>query len=272
MKNALSIDLEDWFCVYNLSKVITKKDWDNYELRVVESTTRILDIFSKHKVEATFFVLGWVAERVPELIREVEARGHEIASHGYSHTLLTQMSPQEFEDDLKKALEVTKKCTNSEILGFRAPSFTITQKTMWAIDILAKHGFRYDSSIYPIRIHPDYGIPNGSLNIYPIHSSLMEFPMSCAEFGGIRIPCSGGGYFRMFPYSMTKALLKRCNKQNRPAIFYLHSWEVDPLQPRVKVNPIKGFRHYFNLDKTIDRLNRLLSDFEFTSVRKTLNL
>ena len=272
MINALSIDLEDWFCVYNFSKVIKKEDWDKYELRVVKNTERILDLLEKHKTEATFFVLGWIAERVPVLIREIEERGHEIASHGYSHTLLTKMTPAAFEQDLRKAIEVTKKCINSEIVGFRAPSFTITKKTMWAIDILKKHGFRYDSSIFPISIHPDYGVRNGSLSIHSINSSMIEFPLSCVEVMGMRIPCGGGGYFRMYPFSMTRWFFKRCNEENRPAIFYLHSWEIDPSQPKIKLNWFRKFRHYYNLDKTLDKLDRLLSEFEFTSVRKVLDL
>jgi len=143
---------------------------------------------------------------------------------------------------------------------------------MWAIDILKAHGFRYDSSIFPIRLHPDYGIPDGSLSIYPLNSSLIEFPLSCVEIMGMRIPCSGGGYFRLFPYSLTRLLIRQCNRENRPAIFYLHSWEVDPQQPRIKLNWLKYFRHYYNLDKSIERLNRLLSEFEFTTVRKVLGL
>ena len=272
MLNAFSIDLEDWFCVHNFSKVIKKEDWKKYELRVENNTRCILDLLTKHNTEATFFVLGWIAERVPELIREIEERGHEIASHGYSHTLLTEMTPAAFEQDLRKAIEVTKKCINSEIVGFRAPSFSITKKTMWAIDILKKYGFRYDSSIFPISLHPDYGVRNSSLSIHYINSSMVEFPLSCVEIMGLRIPCSGGGYFRVFPYSMTKRLLKSCNEQNRPAIFYLHSWEIDPDQPKVKLNWLRKFRHYYNLDKTAAKLDRLLSDFEFTSVRKVLNL
>jgi len=270
--NALSIDLEDWFCVYNLSKVIKKEDWHKYELRVVDNTNRILELLAKHNTHATFFVLGWIAERVPDLIHEIEKQGHEIASHGYSHTLLTEMTPESFEKDIQKALDVTKNCISSEIIGFRAPSFSITQKTMWAIDILKNHGFRYDSSIFPISLHPDYGVPHGSLSIYPLNSSLIEFPLSCVEIMGMRIPCSGGGYFRLFPYSLTRLLIRQCNRENRPAIFYLHSWEVDPQQPRIKLNWLKYFRHYYNLDKSIERLNRLLSEFEFTTVRKVLGL
>ena len=166
MINALSIDLEDWFCAYNLR--IKIEDWPTCELRVEANTRRILELLAKHDTRATFFVLGWIAERVPDLVREIEQRGHEIATHGYSHTVLTEMTPEAFEMDLCRALAVTQPCISQAILGFRAPSFSVTRKTLWALDILAKHGIKYDSSIFPISYHPDYGIPDASLAIHPI--------------------------------------------------------------------------------------------------------
>jgi polysaccharide deacetylase family protein (PEP-CTERM system associated) len=272
MRNALSIDLEDWFCVYNFNEVIGKEDWDKCELRVVESTQRLLEVMSKHNTHATFFVLGWVAERVPALIEEIEKLGHEIACHGYSHTVLTQMTPESFELDIQRALKVTKQAVQSEIIGYRAPSFTVTKRTMWAIDILARNEFRYDSSIFPISYHPDYGIPNADLSVFQHDSSLIEFPMTCVKLFGVRIPCSGGAPFRIFPYSISKTLLRRCNSEGRPGIFYLHPWEVDPGQPRVNLPWSKRFRHYYNLNKTLSRFDRLLADFEFTTIRRVLDL
>jgi len=272
MINALSIDLEDWFCVYNLSKVIKKEDWGNYELRIEQSTHRILELLAAHGTKATFFVLGWIAEHVPHLVSEIEQQGHEIASHGYSHSVLFEMTPESFEKDLLKALEVTKACTKSEIVGFRAPSFSITENTKWALDILANNGFRYDSSIFPITFHPDYGIPDAPLAIYKVNSMLTEFPLTCTEIFGRRIPCCGGGYFRIFPYTMTKFLLRQCNAQGRPAIFYLHPWEFDLDQPRVKLSWQKTFRHYYNLRKTLGRFSRLLRDFEFAPVKEVLGI
>lgn len=268
MKNALSIDLEDWFCAYNLR--IKTEDWGQRELRVVENTRRILDLLAKHDTPATFFVLGWIAERVPDLIREVEQQGHEIATHGYSHTVLTEMTPEVFETDLTRALQVTKACVSQEILGFRAPSFSITSKTLWALDILAKHGLKYDSSIFPLSYHPDYGIPDASLSIHQI-GAMTEVPLSCAEVLGKKIPCSGGGYFRVFPYPLTTFLMRRCHREGRPVIFYLHPWEVDPGQPRMNMPLSKKFRHYFNLDKTMDRLDQLLTEFEFVPIKELLN-
>lgn len=269
MINALSIDLEDWFAAYNLR--INFRDWDKQDFRVVESTYKLLDLFSKHQVHGTFFVLGWVAEHAPDLICEVEQRGHEIATHGYSHTLITQMTPAEFEADIVKALAVTQPLVQHPIRGFRAPSFTITAKTLWALDILVKHGIQYDSSIFPINFHPDYGIPDAPLDIHP-RQGLIEVPLSVAEVMGRRLPCSGGGYFRLLPYTLTERLMHRCNSQGRPVIFYLHPWEVDPGQPRQPLVWSKRLRHYYNLDKTLSRLDKLLSRFQFVPIKELLAL
>lgn len=267
MKNAMTVDLEDWFCAYNLR--IKTQDWDKQELRVVDNTRRILDLLSKHNTQATFFVLGWIAERAPDLVREIEQRGHEIATHGYSHTVLTEMTPDAFDADLTRALKVTRACVQQDITGFRAPSFTITGKTLWALDILARHGIQYDSSVFPIGFHPDYGIADAELSIHPL-GALTEVPMSVADLFGRKIPCSGGGYFRVIPYAVTRFLMRQCNRQGRPVIFYLHPWETDPGQPRVKLSPSKSFRHYFNLDKTMRRLDQLLTDFEFAPIKEIL--
>lgn len=269
MLNAMSIDLEDWFCAYNLR--IQIGDWDKQELRVANNTQYLLDLLDAHQVKATFFVLGWMAERVPDLVRQVEQRGHEIATHGYSHTVLTDMTPESFELDLEKALRVTSACIHEPILGFRAPSFTITRQTLWALDILSKHGIKYDSSIFPIGFHPDYGIADTPLSIHTI-GAITEVPMSVAHILGRRIPCSGGGYFRVLPYWATKFLMQQCNREGRPIIFYLHPWEVDPGQPRHEMPLTKRFRHYINLDKTLGRLDHLLTDFEFAPVKKVLGL
>lgn len=269
MKNALSIDLEDWFCAYNLR--IGVEEWGQRELRIVPNTHRLLDLLDKHSVSATFFVLGWFAEHAPDLVREIAARGHEIATHGYSHTVLTAMSPAEFEADLCRALDVTVACSRQPVLGFRAPSFTVTGKTLWALDVLAQHGLKYDSSIFPVSFHPDYGIPNASPGIHA-RGAITEVPMSIARVLGRNIPCSGGGYFRVFPYAVTRFLLRRCNREGRPVVFYLHPWEVDPGQPRVKMSRTRAFRHYINLDKTLGRLDHLLADFEFVPIRQILGI
>jgi polysaccharide deacetylase family protein (PEP-CTERM system associated) len=271
MKNVMSVDVEDWFCVYNLSRLIPYADWDKCESRVERNTLRLLEIFRRHDIEATFFVLGWIADRFPDLVKEIERGGHEVATHGYSHRLLTFMQPGEFRADLERSLEVLAKATSQKVRGFRAPSFSLTRKTLWAVDILRECGIRYDSSVFPVRFHPDYGIADADLRPHELGEGLTELPMSVAEVFGRRIPCCGGGYFRVYPYAVTRQLMRRCNQQGRPVIFYLHPWETDPGQPRVEGMPwSKALRHYNNLGKTESRLERLLGDFSFTSVRKLI--
>jgi polysaccharide deacetylase family protein (PEP-CTERM system associated) len=275
VKNALSIDLEDWFCVHNLNGVIGRDDWDKCDLRVRANTMRILDLLERRHVRATFFILGWVAEREPDLIREVEARGHEIGVHGYNHLLLTEITPEEFDADLNRALEaIAKAGVKATPIGFRAPSFSMVEKTKdWALSTLEKYGFRYDSSVFPVGFHPDYGIPNAPLSPYKITDKLYEFPMSVLELYGRRLPFCGGGYFRLFPYAYTRFCMRKVNEQGRAAVFYLHPWELDPDQPRIKnLSALRKFRHYHNLDQTERRLSRLIEDFEFTTVREVLQL
>jgi polysaccharide deacetylase family protein (PEP-CTERM system associated) len=271
MRNVMSVDVEDWFCVHNLSRLIPYADWDKCESRVERSTGLLLDLFGKYGVEATFFVLGWVADRFPDLVREIERRGHEVATHGYSHQLLTFMQPEDFRADLEQSLAALAKTTSQEVRGFRAPSFSLTNRTLWAVDILRESGIHYDSSVFPVGFHPDYGIGDADLWPHRLAEGLTELPMGVAEVLGRRIPCSGGGYFRLYPYAVTRALMRRCNQQGRPVMFYLHPWEADPAQPRVPGLPwSKRFRHYNNLDRTEERLERLLDDFAFTSARQLI--
>ncbi|HUW33551.1 MAG TPA: XrtA system polysaccharide deacetylase [Planctomycetota bacterium] len=274
IRNAMTVDLEDWFNVYNLNQAIRREDWAACELRVVASATRLLDMFDRHKVRATFFVLGYIAERVPEIVREVAARGHEIAAHGYSHAVLTEMQPEEFDRDMARTLEILRGTCGitGEIIGFRAPSFTIVKSTFWALDILARHGIKYDSSVFPIGFHPDYGIVDAPLAPYKITPEITEFPLSVIEVFGKRLPCSGGAYFRIFPYLYFKYAIRKVNAAARPFVFYVHPWEVDPNQPYLKISLGKRFRHYYNLGKTEKRLDRLLSDFRFTTMREVLGL
>jgi len=265
--NGLSFDIEDWFCANNLG--IPYERWDEKELRVETNTLRLLDILDAHAAKGTFFVLGWIAERVPDMVREIERRGHEVATHGYGHVLLTRMTPEDFERDLQHALEVTQPLLQQPILGFRAPSFTVTGATLWAYDILQRHGLRYDSSVFPVGFHPDYGIADAPLEIHR-RNGMMEVPLSCVEFGSKRIPSSGGGYFRILPYRASRWLMRVCNAQGRPVIFYLHPWELDPGQPRSPMSASKRLRHYINLTRTEQRLHRLLSDFPFVPIKELL--
>ena len=193
MLNGLSIDVEDWFCVYNLSAVIKREDWDKCESRVVKNTERILNVLREYNTKATFFILGWIAERYPEIIHKIDEAGHEIATHGYAHHLLTSLTPEVFEEDLVRSLTVLRKHTQQEIIGFRAPSFTMTKETYWTLEILEKHGIKYDSSVFPIGFHPDYGVKESPLTPYHISSKIIEFPLGCAEVFGLRLPCHWPG-------------------------------------------------------------------------------
>ncbi len=273
MKNAISIDLEDWFCAFNMSRFIRRDEWGTCDLRVAANTARILHILDDHQVHATFFVLGWIAEQVPGLIKDIAAAGHEIATHGYDHLLLTASTEAKFEYDLKKGIDAIRACgIETPVIGYRAPSFTIVNDTRWALRVLEKFDIRYDSSVFPIGFHPDYGIADASLAPYKITDRIVEFPMSCVELFGRRLPCSGGAYFRLFPYAYTRWCLNRINAEGRPVVFYVHPWELDPGQPRIPLPLTKRLRHYYGLGKTEGKLRRLMDDFEFTTIREVLSL
>jgi polysaccharide deacetylase family protein (PEP-CTERM system associated) len=273
MINALSFDLEDWFCVNNLRMIIKQEAWHLQEQRIVENTRRILNLLARYNIQATFFVLGWIAEKSPELVREIDDQGHEIATHGYSHKMLTEMEPADFDNDIGHALAITKSLISSKIIGYRAPTFSLTEKTLWATDILLHHGIEYDSSIFPMSFMTAYdSIPGLSPWPFRFKNGLIEFPLSCAEKFSLRIPCSGGCFFRALPYSVTRNLLRGINKAGHPFMFYLHPWEVDPGQPRKRMPVVDSVRHYINLDKTYDRLERLIRDFRFTSTKKVLGI
>jgi polysaccharide deacetylase family protein (PEP-CTERM system associated) len=273
MENALSIDLEDWFCVSNMRTIVPPADWDRQEMRIVRNSLALLDLLDRQGRKATFFVLGWIAERLPDLIGRIAEKGHEIATHGYSHRLLTEMTPREFEADLRRALDVTEPLAGREVVGFRAPTFSLTDKTLWAPDILLRNGIRYDSSVFPMSFNNDYrGVPNLSLDVFRFPNGLIEFPLGCAPILGLRVPFAGGCFFRALPYTLTKWLVRRCNRAGRAVIFYLHPWEIDLGQPRMALPRIASLRHYLNLHKTLGRLTGLLEDFDFTSARKVLKV
>ena len=261
--NAFSVDLEDWFCVANMEKVFPRDSWESIPLRVESSSRLLLEILESAGVKATFFVLGWIAERCPELIERIYEAGHEIAVHGYAHARIAALDPTDFEADLDRALDaVSRIVPRSAIRGYRAPSFSIMEKTSWALDVLASRGLRYDSSIFPAAGHPDYGWAEVSPEIHRLSNGLLEFPMT---------PGVGGGYFRLLPYFLTRRLIRRANNDGRPAVFYVHPWELDVEQPRVKLPATKRFRHYVNLRRTSARLRRLLSDFKFTTLSEVLD-
>lgn len=272
MINALSVDVEDWFCTRNVNSVLKFEDWPGCQPRIAQNLEVILRLLEKHQTRATFFVLGWIAEKFPALIREVEKSGHEIACHGYSHRLLTSLTAAEFEQELAKSLAAIRACVSKTVIGFRAPSFSVTPSTLWALDILTRNGMRYDSSVFPLGHHPDYGVPDAPRKPYQILPNLWEFPLSTLEFFSFRIPVSGGAYFRLLPYPVTRRAIRKLNREQIPVVFYLHPWELDPEQPRVAMSRFRQFRQYYNLHKTRDRLERLLLDFEFTTVRDVLGL
>jgi len=272
--NAMSVDVEDYFHVAALSEAISRDDWDSMNARVDANTRRLLDLFDRSRTSATFFVLGWVAERHPALVREIHDRGHEIACHGFSHQLVYQQTPAEFREETRKSKAILEDLTGQPVEGYRAASYSITPQSLWALDILCEEGFVYDSSIFPVR-HDLYGMPGAQRFPHmlraPGGAEIAEFPPSTARLFGQNLPAAGGGYFRLYPYAFSRWLIRRVNEaENQPTVFYLHPWEVDPDQPQVDVGWRSRFRHYNNLGKCEARLGRLLQDFRFTTVRQVL--
>jgi polysaccharide deacetylase family protein (PEP-CTERM system associated) len=272
--NAMTVDVEDYFHVAALASSIDRRDWDRCECRVERNTRRLLELFAEKDLRATFFVLGWVAERYPGLVREIAAAGHEVASHGYSHQLVYRQTPEVFREETQRSKTLLEDQVQRPVEGYRAASYSITRQSLWALDVLAELGFVWDSSIFPVR-HDRYGIPGSPRWPHrletPSGASLIEFPLSTWQVGRYSLPIAGGGYFRLYPYLVTRTGLATINRRDgHPFIFYLHPWEIDPEQPRVKASWLSSFRHYNNLDKCESRLRRLLSDFEFTSVGDVL--
>lgn len=271
--NALTVDVEDYFHVSAFADSIGQQEWGNHPLRVEKNTQRLLDMFDEYKVKATFFVLGWVAERKNGLVREIAARGHEVASHGYSHQLVYNQSPDVFREETIRSKSILEDITQARVRGYRAASYSITRQSRWALDILVETGFDYDSSIFPIR-HDRYGIPDAPEYPYQLETSagnsLVEFPLSTMKLFQYRLPVAGGGYFRLYPYSLSRAGLRQINRRQKPFIFYLHPWEIDPEQPRISAGWLSRFRHYNNLDKCEPRLRKLLTEFSFGTAKEVL--
>jgi polysaccharide deacetylase family protein (PEP-CTERM system associated) len=268
--NAMSIDVEDYFQVSVFDGIVARSQWDTMESRVVRNTRRLLDIFDEFEVHSTFFILGWVAERHRDLVETIAARGHEVASHGYAHRLVYDQTRAAFRDDVRRAKAILEDASGRRVNGYRAPSYSITPRSLWAIDILIEEGYSYDSSIFPIR-HDRYGIPVSDRRPYRIErdgKSIIEVPASTARLGPLNFPIAGGGYFRILPYWWTQWGVNRVNEtEQRPAVFYLHPWEIDPEQPRLEAGRLSRFRHYRNLAATERRLRRLLSDFRFDTMQ-----
>jgi polysaccharide deacetylase family protein (PEP-CTERM system associated) len=262
--NALTIDVEDYFQVSAFAPCIARSEWDSRECRVERNVERIMALLDRHQVKATFFTLGWIAERYPELVREMARRGHEVASHGYAHQRASDQSRADFLDDITRAKVILESLSGQAVRGYRAPSFSIGTGNLWAFDCLAEAGYRYSSSIYPIK-HDHYGIPDAPRFMHEVRPSLAEIPATTIRAFSRNWPASGGGYFRLMPYALSRRLLRRVNEQDKAAaVFYFHPWELDPQQPRVAGASAKArFRHYLNLDLMEARLGRLLGDFRW---------
>ena len=276
MRNAFSVDVEDWYQVSDFESVVDFSAWDDYESRVVRNTERVLALLAEYDVKGTFFVLTWNAERHPTLVRRIADQGHEIASHGYRHRLIYEQTPAEFRDDVMRSKKILEDTTGVAVLGYRAPSFSLTQASLWALDILLECGFRYDSSIFPISDRL-YGIPNARRFPFVIRAdgerTLMEFPMSTARAINRNWPLGGGAYLRLLPSRYLSWGIRRVNREGEPALVYVHPWELDPGQPRIKAAGKRGLStHYINLNRTEAKLRRLLRDFSFAPARDVLGL
>jgi polysaccharide deacetylase family protein (PEP-CTERM system associated) len=273
VRNALTVDVEDYFQVSAFREQISPNDWSTFESRVVANTHRVLDLFGEAGATGTFFVLGWIAERHPHLVRQIAERGHEIACHGFSHQLIYGQSLQLFTDETRRAKALLEDQAQVPVNGYRAASFSITAASRWALDVLADCGFTYDSSMYPVR-HDIYGTAvesNGPHRIVaPNGKTLIEFPMSTRAFMGMTLPVSGGGYFRLYPYPLSAYLLRAVNADAGPFVFYMHPWEIDPDQPRIRASLKSRIRHYVNLERCEGKLRALLRDFRFASMAQVL--
>lgn len=273
MLNALTIDVEDYFMVSAFADTVKFDDWPAYESRVEQSTLRILDLLAGFNVKATFFMLGWVAEHHPGLATEIRNRGHEIALHGYNHRLAYELTPGEFREDIRKSKRIIEDITGSAVKGYRAPSYSITKKNLWALDVLIEEGFTYDSSIFPI-YHDRYGYPE--FDRFPLTvtrgdvGSILEVPLSTVRLMGKNIPIAGGGYLRLLPISFVEWGIRSINeKEGKHAVIYLHPWEIDPGQPRLNGSRLSSFRHNVNIGKTHSKLKRLLQRFRFGTMTET---
>lgn len=273
--NALTVDVEDYYQVSAFEGVVSRAEWDRFESRVARNTDALLDLFRARGLKATFFVLGWVAERHPSLLRAIATEGHEIASHGFEHRLVTSFDPESFRGDLARAAAAIEAACGARVRGFRAPSFSVSEETLWAFDVLREEGYEFSSSVFPVR-HDRYGIP--SFPRFPVHvsdpagNSIWEFPMTTWRVLGKNLPAAGGGWLRLFPAAVLAKAIRAANRAGHPAVLYVHPWEVDPAQPRINAaSRLSRFRHYLNLKRTSSRLCRLLDSFPFSTMSVSLS-
>ena len=273
ISNALTIDVEDYFQVAALAEAVDRKDWHDMEYRVEANTDRLLSVLGDHNTKATFFTLGWVAEKSPALVRRIHDAGHEVASHGYSHQLIYKQTPEVFREETRRSKAILEDIIGEPVTGYRAASYSITAQSRWALDILCEEGFTWDSSIFPVH-HDRYGMPGTPRWPHRLKtdngSEIAEFPLSTLKLPGYTLPIAGGGYFRLFPYWFSQWGLGSINRMGKPFVFYLHPWEIDPGQPRLDVKWFSRFRHYNNLEVCEQRLVNLLKRFRFTTMSDVL--
>jgi polysaccharide deacetylase family protein (PEP-CTERM system associated) len=272
--HVFTVDVEEYFQVHAFASNVSMDDWDTLPSRVEQNVDEFLDLLGERDVYGTFFVLGWIADRHPDVIRRLAAAGHEIASHGWSHRRLTDMSRDEVREELRSSKRILEDLSGQSVRGFRAPGFSLTPGMEWVFDALLEEGYLYDSSLFPIR-RPAYGypgIPDAPHLISRNGGTLLELPLATWNWQGLRLPAAGGGYFRQFPYEVTRRALQQNAVRGVPATFYLHNWEVDVDQPRLSVPLLSRIRHYRGIQKVRDRLQRLLSEFAFTSVARRFDL
>ncbi len=266
--NAMTVDVEDYFQVSAFESHLSRNEWDHWPHSVADNTRRILDLFDQKGIRATFFTLGWVAERYPQLVRDIVDRGHELACHGYDHVRVTGQTPEQFRSDVNRAKRLLQDATGVEVSGYRAPSYSIGRDNLWALGILEELGFRYSSSIYPVR-HDLYGMPEAPRFAFnpEVAPGLLEIPISTVRIANHNLPCGGGGYFRLYPYSLSRWAMRKINEEGKPAVFYFHPWEIDPEQPRPPgIGAKTRFRHYLNLSRMKQRLGLLLDDFRWDTM------
>lgn len=268
VRNCFTVDVEEYFQCEAFARSVTGESWATRESRVAVGLDRVLALLERHGIRATFFVLGWIAERHPQRIRAIAEAGHEIASHGYGHQHLSRLTPETFRDDVARSLDVLQPCAGQRLCGYRAPTFSIMRSTAWAADILMELGLRYDSSIYPIH-HDRYGVPDAPVRPFWLTSArgrILEIPPLAATWWRLNVPVGGGGYLRLLPVRWISAAVARANRQGRPAVIYIHPWELDPDQPRLACSRATRFRHYVNQHRTAAKLDMLLSRHSFGTV------
>lgn len=272
-EHIFTVDVEEYFQVSAFDTAVSRGDWLDLPSRIARNVDCLLDLLARHDASGTFFVLGWIADTHPSVVQSIAAAGHEVASHGWWHRRVSTLTPRVFQSEVRSSKAVLEDLTGREVTGFRAPNFSIVPGKEWAFDVLLEEGYRYDSSLFPIR-RPGYGYPGTAPSPHVIRrptGTLLEFPLATAAWKGLRLPAAGGGYFRQLPYALTRAAFRQHGVRGVPGTFYIHTWEFDPDQPRVSVPWLTRLRHYRGLSGTLPRLERLLSEFRFTSVSRRMS-